>query len=698
MSYLSRPVFHFMGGVYADPSTANNQDFADVFNIDTLQFNPTMTPITGATVEYPAGQQTLPYSGPADSALARAWLMGLMTGLPASEGGPYGQQAHWNYYGDHATRFDSATVSTIWARPGVTVPSTDPLYGATVQIVGNVFFGGPPANAVMVDVDPLALITTQIFAAGIQVMAADGKTVLIDAQQNNRAFSYFINPYKNVDPNAIGFQMVSAIFIGSVESGPGLKINPSGVTSPALDDLAAAVAAGAGLNIRYCFYDAIYQTAPDVLYANYAKGQYTPNPYLGKMLGTIGVLQTGDMLSAPSGRKLYVQSKFSTAGAICGGMAVTPTSITLGEALANVDTVQQLVTLDTISTFPECNVITNEKLVFGGAMELVVVPAGGSAISIGAIPNDQQTYESGGGLVEISYAGSPNLTQIEQNIATGTLAIQGLSSPQTLLAEVPDIDIQTDDRAVYFQEAVPQASGPPLAGTATITVRVFRKGVLAQTATTIILEYWMCQKDYINPDKPMVPVPLASTPPQPTTGRYFTVAGTTALANTSYFLGYYGGGPQTVPAITDQIVVPAGGVLTLTLTAVRQGVSAIRFRDPNTTAAAPNFAWDNEFYALVRILPTDDYSSYTDEQINQWPFIYAEVFCYFSVLYPIMSTFIPWGPSDAPQDPAKVKAFANNMIQFTDPSFWNSTLYMPITRELSAGKRALLVRWCELNM
>ncbi|HEY0871930.1 MAG TPA: hypothetical protein VGD94_00555 [Vicinamibacterales bacterium] len=697
MSYLSRPVFHFMGGVYANPSTANNQDFADVFSVDTLTFNPTMTPIPGAQVQYPAGQQTLPYGGAADSAQARAWLMGLMTGLPASEGGPYGQQAHWNYYGDHATRFESATVNTIWARPGVTVPTTDPLYGATVQIVGNVFFGGPPSNAVMVDVDPLALITTQIFSAGFRVIAADGKTVLIDAQQNNRAFSYFINPYKNVDPNAIGFQMVSAIFIGSVQNGPGLRINPSGVTSPALDDLAAAAAAGAGLNIRYCFYDAIYQTTPEELYADYAKGVYSPNPYVGKMLGTIGVLQPGDMLSAPPGRKLYVQKEFSTAGATCGGQEVTASTIALGEALANVDTTNALVTLDAISTFPECNVNTNEKLSLG-PLNLVVVPAsGGTPITIGSIPNDQQTYESGGGLVEISYASSPNLAQIQQNIATGTLAIQGLSPATVLLAEVPDIDIQTDDRAVYFQEAIPQPGGPPQPGTATMTIKVFRKGVLAQTPTTVILEHWMCQKDYINPDKPMVPVPLPGTPPD-STGPYFSVAGATALPNTSYFLRYYGGGPQTVPAMTESVVVPAGGVLTLTLTAIRPGTSAIRFRDANVPPAAPNFAWDNEFYALVRILPTDDYSSYTDEQINNWPFIYSEVFCYFSLLYPIMSTFIPWGPHDAPQDPEKVKAFANNMIQFTDPNFWNSTLYMPITRELSAGKRALLVRWCNLNM
>lgn len=698
MSYLSRPAFHFIGGAYSNPSTANNNDFADVFDVDTLEFKPTITPVPGATVLQPPGQPQVSYGGPQDSSLLRTWLMGLMTGLPASEGGPYGQQAHWNYYGDHATRFDQATVSTIWARPGVTVPSTDPLYGATVQIVGNVFFGGPPTNPVIVDVDPYALVTSQIFSAGIRVVAADGQTVLIDAQQNNRAFSYFINPYKNVDPAAIGFQMVSAIFICSVQNGPGLKINPSGVHSPALADLASAVAAGAGLNLRYCFYDAIYQTSPSDLYQNYAKGIYSANPYIGKVLGTLGVLAPGDLLSAPMGRKLYVQTKFSTAGATCGGQAVTGGTITLGEAMAGVDPSARSITLDLISTFPECNVVTNEKLDLG-AMQLVLVPPGGAAIPVGPIPNDQQTYEAGGGLAEISYASSPHLAQIEQYLATASLAIQGLTPAQVLLGEVPGIDIQTDDRAVYFQESTPGGNGgPAVPGTATITIRVFDKGVPAPAATTVNLEYWMCQKDYINPDKPMVPVPLQATPPQPTLGRYFTVAGATALPNTAYFLPYYGGGPQHVEVMTDQVTVPAGGVLTLQLTALRPGVSAIRFLDASQPPTVPNFAWDNVFYALVRILPTDDFSAYTDEQINNWPFIYANVFCYFSLLYPIMSTFIPWGPEEAPRDPEKVKAFANNILQFTDPGFWESTLYMPITREMSAGKRALLARWCQLNM
>ena len=681
MSYLSRPVFHFTGRSYANPSTANNNDFADVFDVDTLTFKPSITPIPGATVTEPQNQQTVPYTGPSDSPLLRTWLKGLMKGIGSQEGGPDGQPAHWNYYGDHATRFDNATVNSAWARPGVTVPSTDPLLGASVQITGNIFFGrvGDP---VMVDVDPYALITNQIFSAGITVTGADG-TVLINAPGNNRAFSYFINPHKNTDPAAIGFQMVSAVFQCAVPSSPALTINTA--NSPALADLASAVQAGAGLVLRYCFYDAIYATSPQDLYASFAKGVYVGNPYQGSMIGTIGVLQPGELTSAPAGRKLYVQTPFQTNATPCSANA---SCITLGEALASVDTAAQSVTLDLVSTFPECSVQTNEKLDLG-TMNLVVVPASGAPLTIGAIPYDQTTYQGNGGMVEVSYAGNANAAAITQAIGTGSLAIQGLTPVTTVLQEVPDIDVQTDDRAVYFQLGVPQPNGPTVPGTATITIHVYRKGVLAQTATTLDLEYWVCQRDFVNPDKPMIPV----------TTRYFTVNGATAQPNTPYSLPYYGGasGPVAVEAITDQITVPAGGVLTLTLTAVNPGVSVIRFRDAAQPARMPNFAWDNEYYAIARILPTDDYSSYTDAQINNWPFIYQEVFCYFAVLYPIMSTFIPWGPTDAPDDPQKVAAFANNMIQMTDPAFWDSTVYMPITRELSAGKRALLLRWCQLQ-
>ncbi len=191
----------------------------------------------------------------------------------------------------------------------------------------------------------------------------------------------------------------------------------------------------------------------------------------------------------------------------------------------------------------------------------------------------------------------------------------------------------------------------------------------------------MCEKDLVNPDKPQVPV----------VNPYFSVAGAVNAPNTPYTLGYLAGNPSypngVVSVLTQSVQVPAGGLLTLQLTALRPGVSMIRFVDPALQPPpSPNFAWDNCDFAIVRILPYNDYSGYTDQQINSWTFIYANFFGFYSVLYPAMSKLIPWGPTDAPNNPAEVRKLAAQMMSFTKADMWYSTIYMPITRDLSGGQ------------
>jgi hypothetical protein len=62
-----------------------------------------------------------------------------------------------------------------------------------------------------------------------------------------------------------------------------------------------------------------------------------------------------------------------------------------------------------------------------------------------------------------------------------------------------------------------------------------------------------------------------------------------------------------------------------------------------------------------------------------------------------MSNVIPWGPNDAPNNPTEVSTFASQIAMLTSADLWYSTLYMPITRDLSGGKRLLLQRWCNLQ-
>ncbi len=77
--------------------------------------------------------------------------------------------------------------------------------------------------------------------------------------------------------------------------------------------------------------------------------------------------------------------------------------------LACVDTAQKVVSLDCISTFPEANIKARDKYDLGpiNLVLLYGVPTGGPAaasVIIGPVPYDKATYESGGGVVDISYA------------------------------------------------------------------------------------------------------------------------------------------------------------------------------------------------------------------------------------------------------------------------------------------------------
>jgi hypothetical protein len=111
--------------------------------------------------------------------------------------------------------------------------------------------------------------------------------------------------------------------------------------------------------------------------------------------------------------------------------------------------------------------------------------------------------------------------------------------------------------------------------------------------------------------------------------------------------------------------------------------------------ANPNFAV--EYFSCYRILPFDDYSRVPDEEIT-FDYVYREVFSYYSILYPVMSHIIPWGPANTPSDPHRVAQFAALIADSISEERQGTTLEMPVTRELSAGKRSLLHRWCALQL
>ncbi len=125
------------------------------------------------------------------------------------------------------------------------------------------------------------------------------------------AYSYFINPNKNLDPNCEGFQGVSARFQFGLKK-ENLWCDADFLkSSPALADLLAQVEQGQGLMVRFCFYDAVFKIQAIELNASYNNNQFVFNPYVGKVLGTIGVWKPGELASAPVGRMLRVQTPYN---------------------------------------------------------------------------------------------------------------------------------------------------------------------------------------------------------------------------------------------------------------------------------------------------------------------------------------------------------------------------------------------------
>ena len=112
---------------------------------------------------------------------------------------------------------------------------------------------------------------------------------------------------------------------------------------------------------------------------------------------------------------------------------------------------------------------------------------------------------------------------------------------------------------------------------------------------------------------------------------------------------------------------------------------------PPTNLPQANFPFPNYFYFCVRVLPFDDeLERDTPDSALTWSFIYSNVLRTFDLIYPAMSQV-----RNLDSLPV-VEGMAVQIKAAVALSTFESTLYMPITRDLSAGKRKLLQRFINL--
>jgi hypothetical protein len=341
------------------------------------------------------------------------------------------------------------------------------------------------------------------------------------------------------------------------------------------------------------------------------------------------------------------------------------------------------VVLDLLTAFPEIGgpgPQAFEKMDFGpGPVNLWLVygPDGATEAKIGPVSYDRATYESLAGVWEVPFDPTSDAGKA---IGDGYLQLRN-DAGDVLLREIEVPQVETEDRAIYVDLAPPAANEPPLA-MGELTLRAFTKGKPISTPLDVEVQFWvdvMTPGD-VNSINPLVIMACLLTNAEDTTGAY-SVLGSSQEASGAF-----------------KVTIPAGGELALQFTADRAGCVKLRFVVPGMTIAGPPAqpAFAVEYYTNVRALPYEDYSHVPDEQLTL-EYVFEEVLAYYSILYPVMSAIIPWGPENTPHDPDRVAQFAALMSQAVDERRLGTALQMPITRELSAGKRALLQRWCALQ-
>lgn len=651
MSALDRPRLHFKGTMAVSTPTANNNNYDLVVEPQQATLYPKFLAMSDA--DFRQAMKTLVLKN------LSIVNMGIAEVL----------EANWNFYGDNSVVWRDAVVTAYDPPGGGRVTDGDPIIGVPVTILGN-SWGDAATPAIIVDIDPTSDFSSQIFAAQVAVGGAElGVTATTNAQAAiPRTHSHWLDLARNpaVFPDAtFAATWQLALPNGVLAFAPG--------ASPAVAALRDAAAAAQGLVVRFATYYFNRKYTDPQLAALFAQGETVQNESAGVLLGTIAPWLPGEWGTVPDGRRL-------------NPVAVIPNSVpkvfvssfSLAPAAAALDAAGEHVVLDLIAAFRDTIIppppldapappSTDLQKYDLGPATLQVVDAAGTAHTVGPVPYDQSTYLSGAGIVEI-----PIPDGLGPTIAAGTLQIISPASADPLLRETPLV-AESDDRATYLTVGESQ----------TITINVFSRGAAPGTPVPVIVQQFRSLE--ILPPSPDGTESLPAKLTVPVTRPWSDVRPAGAPDDPANPYAVVTAAPQG--GTTDPT-----GTLRLSLTGVDPGMCILVFvpdgQNPppkDLNGFAP--AWADLYFIHVRVLPSDAALDAIPDSTLTWSTIYDNVLRYYYKLYPVMDAHLPLNSETA------CRRAAQMLLLLTDKSNWLSTLYMPITREMSDGKRRLLQRW-----
>jgi hypothetical protein len=725
MSVLSFPRIFFQGFMCWDIPTGNNNDqfptyaydkaelnwgYLKQFGITPSNFRTTFLPWCTSEQKYPNGVS------------------------------PPGE---WNFFGTNGCYFVQyenvadgivrKSRITGGASAYKTPVSQDTLFGKPIALIGDMF-GSPenPRPARLVDNNPASSYSSQIYFNSMSF--GDAQTGF-SGPCYRRMHSRFIGTLRN--PNLPSAGHVSVTWQTCFPK-DGLVINAG--ASTLLLNLQKMIASGQakGIMVRFNTYLNLYfqngyfngspkkphvlADQPAIYKEGLATGNQLVNPCYSRVLGVIGPWYDDELVSVPEGRFLATSGaplplKSSaaahpvhlTAAVIKGGppselaapVAVAgpninvppaqPTGVVqLGVTFAEIDYTNGVISLDTLNTFPE--LFWQGDKVDLGTVTLAVQDGQGNSTTIATLAYadyNTNSYETNGGIIDIKFDPGPNGPA--QKIKDGTLIVTAVAgSPPTVfkaLVEKP-WSANTDDRGIYLNEK----------GSTTFDVAVFFKGKRASNAKLMIAKYAPALTSDPNSYVGAPVLAIASTAPQIVN----VTNGQTSTVST--------GGSPSIKTNVTVVDVDANGVAHVNIQAASAGLPVLMFYPFQAGAAQPQpqQQFDGDvpsgvsFYTTIRVLSFDD--AFVDQFIKvwnsppapakpydpalAWNFVYNNILYLYDMIYPVMLRFVPLG------DRQRVEAAIDQVLALIAPSYFaESTLAMPITRDLSEGKRMVLQLW-----
>lgn len=316
-------------------------------------------------------------------------------------------------------------------------------------------------------------------------------------------------------------------------------------------------------------------------------------------------------------------------------------TIAPGPAVFELDEKTKTLSFDFGSAFPEQDQ-NLEKVDLG---DLVIVTENeGAPTQIATLPfaaYSKASYEQSAGIIDIDLSSNPD-PHIIAKIQKGLIAVNCLVNDETTpsLAESPFLVI-ADERGLYLNEGE----------TKQVTLLVLQSGQPAPAGTQILVNTYDTKLNFIQTATTLTLV-------TPGTVELSCVAQTAGLINYQFLPFAAGQSAPTRPFSFDQM---------------------------------------SGFFIIVRTLPFDDALAQNtpDDQLT-WDFIYDDILRVYDSFNPIMSRTSDPSITKPLDNQARMEMLAQAIKRVISKATFESAAHMPITRDMSAGRRLLLTRWCDL--